>query len=238
MTFDVFCIRTMGETDNQAMFPALDDSGKVSREPLDGERHQHLVANAMVVRDATGSKTRNITELRDIRADVFITDARLIMMCAKYDKGGGWIGSPGLSLALNAASKIRASRRSRGKVLVGHVRYPWLSSVGFSPKQGWLDEEVLRLVVQDGTADPRRLLVVDLSLPKETDSAAVAREIMLRAVTYRTAHDELSEDEHAGFQELAVSAPPRPQPKNFALYRMPTSWHAMPGTAYPRSASA
>jgi hypothetical protein len=237
MTFDVFCIRGLGEAADQAMFPVLDDAGTVSREPLDGDGSQHLVANGLAVREAGGSKTRTVTELREIRADVFITDARVILQCAKYDKGGGWVGSPGLSLALNAVSKIRAARRSRGTALVGHVRYPWLASVGFSPKQGWLDEEVLRLVVRDGTADPTRLLLVDLSLPKEVDSAAVARAIMLRAAAYRTTHEELADDEQAGFDQLAASPePPRPQPKKFAVYTMPTSWHAKPATAYPRPA--
>ncbi|MET7280807.1 hypothetical protein ABZS29_21390 [Kribbella sp. NPDC005582] len=238
MTFNVFSTRTVGETADGAMFPALNDDGKVGREQLDGDRSQHLVATSIAVREVGANQTRSIMELSDIQADLFITDARLIMMCAKYDKGGGWFGSPGMALALNAVSKVLASRRSRGTVLVGHVRYPWLSSVAFSPKQGWLDEETLRLVVRDGTASPSRLLLVDLALPKTADSAAIARAIMLRAVAYRTTHEELNEAEQAGFRALEASNPPRPQPKKFASFTMPTSWNAMPSTAYPRTESA
>lgn len=239
MTFDVLRIREFGEAGDEAMFPALDGEGKVSHEQLDGERHQHLVSQGIAVREVGGGRTRTLTELRDIRADVFITDARVILLCTKYDKGGGWVGSPGLALTLNAISKLRAARRSRGTALVGHLRYPWLASIGFSPKQGWLDEEVVRLVLRDGTADPARLLMVDLSLPKETDSAAVARAVMLRAVGYRTTHEALAEDEQAGFHQLAAAPePPRPQPKKFAAYAMPTSWQAKPATAYPRPATA
>lgn len=237
MTFDVFCIRDLGESGEEAMYPTLDAEARFRTEPLDGERPQHLVAHALSVRDMSGSKARTVLELREVRTDILITDARVALICTKYDKGGGWVGSPGMALALNAVSKVRAARRSRGKALVGHIRYPWLASVGFSPKQGWLDDESLRLAFRDGTADPSRLLMVELSLPKETDSAAVARAIMLRAVAYRTTHEELEGDELSGFQQLAdAPVPPRPQPRTFAAYTMPTSWHAKPTTAYPRFA--
>jgi hypothetical protein len=36
-------------------------------------------------------------------------------------------------IVLNAVSKLRAAARSKGKVLVGHLRYGWLTSVGFQP---------------------------------------------------------------------------------------------------------
>lgn len=236
MTFDVLCVRGVGEAGDETMFPGLDGGGKVNQELLDGDSAQQLVARAIAVRDVGGGKARTIVEVREIRAEVVITDARVILLCSKYDKGGGWVGTPGTALMLNAVSKLRAARRSRGTALVGHIRYPWLISVGFSPKQGWLDEEVLRLVVRDGTADPSRLLVVDLNLPKETDSGAVARAIMLRAVQYRTTHETLTDDELAGFRQLAESPElARPQPKKFAVYAMPTSWQAKPATAYPRT---
>ena len=237
MTFDVFCIREIGESGNEAMYPTVGAEGPLTTEPLDGDRPQHLVAHSLSVREAGGPNARTVFELREIRADILITEARVALVCAKYDKGGGWVGSPGTALALNAVSKIRAARRSRGKVLAGHIRYPWLASVAFSPKQGWLDEEAVRFAVRDGTANPARLLVVELGLPKETDSAAVARAIMLRAVAYRTKHDTLADDDLAGFRQLAdAPEPPRPQPRKFAAYTMPTSWHAMPGTAYPEPA--
>ncbi|MFD7154246.1 hypothetical protein ACFV9C_06600 [Kribbella sp. NPDC059898] len=234
MTYDVFCIRDLGESGHEAMYPTLDNVGQLRTEPLDGDRRQHLVAHALSVREAGGG---SVFSLGDVRADVYITEARVTLVCSKYDKGGGWVGSPGTALALNAVSKIRAARRSKNKALVGHIRFPWLASVGFSPKQGWLDEEVLRFVVRDGTEEPSRLLVVDLNLPKELDSGAIARAVMLRAVAYRTTHEELADDELAGFRALADAPdPPRRQARSFALYSMPTSWNATPATAYPRPA--
>ena len=139
MTFDVLCVRGVGEAGDETMFPGLDGGGKVNQELLDGDSAQQLVARAIAVRDVGGGKARTVVEVREIRAEVVITDARVILLCSKYDKGGGWVGTPGTALMLNAVSKLRAARRSRGTALVGHIRYPWLISVGFSPKQSWLD---------------------------------------------------------------------------------------------------
>ena len=48
-------------------------------------------------------------------------------------------------ITANAISKARAAIRSRGKMLVGQVRYPWIQTVGSSPKDGWASEEKLIL---------------------------------------------------------------------------------------------
>ena len=84
---------------------------------------------------------------------MFVTDSRVALACEMYDKGGGWVGfgAGGLLVAVtaNAVSKARAASRSRGKVLVGHVRYPWLKSVGASTQSGFGTSEAIRLEYSD-----------------------------------------------------------------------------------------
>ena len=85
-----------------------------------------------------------------VRICVYITDARVAFACSKYDKGGGWIGTPGAMLVMNVASKSLAAVRRRGKMMVGQVRYPWIANVGSTGQQGIGSEERL---VFDGKSD-------------------------------------------------------------------------------------
>ena len=117
------------------------DKNAIVMEDRDGKSVQRLTASAVVFQ--VGGRT--VLNDRKIKIDLFVTDARFALACSKYDKGGGWIGSPGVMVAAKAISKARAAIRSRGKMLVGQVRYPWIQKVACSPKRGWADEEKLML---------------------------------------------------------------------------------------------
>jgi hypothetical protein len=147
-------------------------------EPRDGNNVQTLTAKAVRL-ERNGSTVFRCT---NVRINVFITDARVALACSKYDKGGGWIGSPGAMVMANAVSKGLAAIRRHGKMMVGHVRYPWLMSVGSTARQGMGSEE--RLVLE-GKTDQATSLRLTLLLPKDVDAAAVAAEVTRRATRYR-----------------------------------------------------
>jgi hypothetical protein len=153
-------------------------------EPRDGDSTQRITAKALDFK--INSKTA--LSVKKVRIDLFLTDARFAIACSKYDKGGGWVGGATGMIVFNTVSKARAALRSRGKMLAGQVRYPWLQWVGSSPKKGWASEEVLVMQCADEDGDTLRLA---LTLPKNVEAARVAAEIADRAARYRLASEEL-----------------------------------------------
>ena len=207
------------ETDGLIYPLPAERSNDVVFEPHDGASPQRLVSKSLSVHDTTGGTLKRLARLHDVKVDVIITDARVAVACSKYDKGGGWVGGPGAMLMLNAASKARAAFRRRGKMLVGHVRYESLAAVGGSPKMGFLDNEALRLLV---TTESGRGRALDITLPSNVDSLAVAREIAHRAARYRLAvGGTLAAGQRAELEQLADAASLQGEKGKFVFYRFP-----------------
>jgi hypothetical protein len=189
-------------------------------EERDGSNVKVICAKGVKLK--RGDKTE--LDLTDVRVDVFITEARVAFACSKYDKGGGWSGFGAgafVAVALNAGSKALASRRRRGKMLVGQVRYPWLAGSGSSSKTGWLSEE--RLVLSIRTADGFTSLL--LTLPKDIDAAAVAAEVTRRSANYRLASEsQLADTVRDSLQDLAGAERLEPLKGKIRNHVFPTSW--------------
>jgi len=239
VSFNVLTIRT-GEFNEGSMYPVLgDDHCPIELETLDGGGIDRLVASELRVGEFAGGGVRNVVRATKIRADVLVTDARIAVACDKYDKGGGWWGigtGAVVAVGINVVSRAMAAHRRKGKLLVGHVRYPWLIAVGGSPKQGMLDSEQLRLTLMDATGGTKRRLAFDLTLPSSFDSLALAQAIVQRAARYRLAHTPVDTDkEHAELERLAHAPRLAAEPKKFSLYTLPTFFNAMPLTAYPKA---
>ncbi len=162
-------------------------------EPRDGESIQSLTANALEFKVGNSTMLR----VRKVRIDFFITDARLAVACSKYDKGGGWVGGATAMVVFNAVSKARAALRSRGRMLAGQVRYPWLRWVASTPKTGFTSDEtlILHCAAEDGTA-----MTLTLTLPKNIEASRVAAEIADRAARYRLSSEELDAESRAGIE--------------------------------------
>jgi hypothetical protein len=226
VTFEILTIRSLVDGADDALYPRpkFPQSGQlVERDPGDGGRMTEVVATRVTVHEGDGSGgLRPLVRLSDMTADVYVTDCRVVVACARFDKGGGWSGSPVTALALNAVSRARAKSRSRGKVLVGQVRHPWLSSVSVSPKQAWLDDSELRLHLVDRTGGTDRRLVLELTLHKAEDAIALAQEITHRAAVHRLAANPGVDGDGRAALEALVS-PPRldPPPRTFASYAIP-----------------
>ena len=175
------------------------EKNTILMEDRDGNSVQRLTASAVVFQ--VGGRT--VMKDRKIKIDLFVTDARFALACSKYDKGGGWMGSPGTMVAANAISKARAAMRSRGKMLVGQVRYPWIQKVGCSPKTGWASEEqlIFHETAKGGAA------VLTLTLPKDVDSTLAAAEIIRRVARYRLTNEELDASTREQLERLAEAEP-------------------------------
>lgn len=172
----------------------------VLMEDRDGDQVQRLTATAVELR----TQGRTAFQNRKIKIDLFITDARFALACSKYDRGGGWIGSPGAMILFNTVSKTRAALRSRGKMLVGQIRYPWIQRVGSSPKTGWTSNEKL---VFDTTAGKDGGMRLTVTLPKNIEAARVACEIARRAARYRLASEDVDADTRTALEQLTAAEP-------------------------------
>ena len=181
-------------TEHGLIFPVPgSQKNTVVFEPRDGEAIQSLTAKALDFK--VGNRT--MLRVRKVRIDFFITDARLAVACSKYDKGGGWVGGATAMVVFNTVSKARAKLRSRGKMLAGQVRYPWLRWVASTPKTGFSSEEtlILHCAAEDGTA-----MTLTLTLPKNIEASRVAAEIAERAARYRLSSEELDSEARAGIE--------------------------------------
>src|SRR5580700_10466326 len=162
MPFNVLTIRSGLNTGDDALYPMLSDAScheVIALDDYDGPNGQRLVATAVQVLQIHDGGLKTLVRLRDVSIDVYITDGRVAVACEKYDKGGGWSGFGGVGLMVavtaNAVSKARAASRSRGKALVGHIRYPWLKSVGASVKTGVGTSEAREKFASLNQAPPR-----------------------------------------------------------------------------------
>jgi hypothetical protein len=244
VSFNVLTVRSGLDTGNDALYPTLSsasDAEVITLDGYDGQQVTKIVATAVRVHQVSSNGLKVLIRLQDVKIDIYITDSRLALACEKYDKGGGWVGfgAGGLLVAVtaNAVSKARAASRTRGKVLVGHIRYPWLKSVGASSKSGFATSEAIRLEYSERQDGATVRKIVELILPKNIDATLVAQDVTRRAAAYRLAYyPDMPGEERVKFASLN-EAPPRlqPPPKKFAFVPLPTYYHANAATAFPRT---
>jgi hypothetical protein len=229
MAFNILTIRT-GEADDGRLYPVLgDEHSMVELEPLDGAVLS-LAAVGVSVSENVGGQLKQLIRYKEIKADILITESRVVVACSKYEKGGGWIGFGGggavVALGLNAVSKARAAHRRKGKMLVGHVRYQWLSQVGHTPKSGFGTSERVRLRIVESVGGSRRDLVLDISLPRNVSSSQVAGAIANRAARFRLDHSDVPNDKLQVFRGLASAGVVQGVPKKYTFYTLPNYFFA------------
>jgi hypothetical protein len=225
VSFDVLAVRTAADGPGDGLYPVPAEQPSdtlVVLQPEDGRSVRCVPATAILVRDVTPSGPVQLCRLSDTTATVYLTDCRIAIGCARYDRGGGWLGSSGPMLLLNGISTLRARMRSRGKVLVGHVRYSWLRSIGASDKQGWQDSEQVRLELVDHTAGRERRLLLDITLKKPFEAVSMAQDVAHRAaLSWLEADPAMTADTRVALERLVSPSPLRPAPRRFAFYTLP-----------------
>jgi hypothetical protein len=149
----------------------LPDS-RLRRSTFDGE-----VAGPVVLRAARYNTepfhALNTCEWRFMRSRLFLTDARLVVLVDKRDR--------------------------QGRRFAGHIRYPWISAVGFRPQQGILDECELLIEIHQDDVGPRRLTLL---LQKDTDSGELAQQLVRRIAGHHLDHGELPDAVVPSFEAL------------------------------------
>jgi hypothetical protein len=203
-----------GQHDDPTLFPVLSAPEQplpFEIEPADGNRHDMLESKSVSVAQRTTRGWTQVRTFRDLRFGVVITDARVVVHCEKWTKGGGWrgfgVGGLAFAAAANVVSHARAAHRRKGKLLVAQVRYPWLAQAGVvSDRRG--RPAAVRLVVNAGTRAEQRLLALDIAVG-HGDPAALAAGIVTLAARFRLAGEPpVPEQEAAAWQRMARDATP------------------------------
>lgn len=91
-------------------------------------------------------------------------------------------------------------------LLLGHIRYPWITGVSFRPKQRWLyDCELVIGMQQAMEAEPRehREFQLELMLDEGVDSGALARDIAQRLARHRLTFDDLPPRAREAFEAMS-----------------------------------
>jgi hypothetical protein len=177
-----------------------------------------------------------------LKATLYVTDARVVLACPKFDKGGGWVGLGvgGLAVAAvaNVASKARAAKRRKGRLLIGHVRYPWLGRVVFTASSdGLLSTESVMFTVTVREDGVDRVLALEARLNRGAGAPGVAHSVATRSARYHLAHDtDLNDDQEAAFVAVRDATPIAPDKNHSTFYSMPTYRRVMHRTAYPSPA--
>lgn len=177
--------------DDPTIFPVL--SAPQSPYPFeweadDGDQPTVFTTKKVWISQYTGSGWTPLRSFSDLHFSVVITDCRVVVYCEKFVKGGGWrgFGVGGLAFAAvaNVVSHARAAARRKGKVLVAQVRYPWLQQVG-APADKRGRRQRLRLVVDAGAGDERRMLALDLGLRERAEPGSYAALVAMHAADDR-----------------------------------------------------
>lgn len=241
MTYTGMTIRAVDDPDrDDRLYPVL-ATGELDRTIEMSRADSNPVsygARGLVVTRTVDQRSRKLLVLDDHSVDVWVTDARVILHCAKYDKGGGWWGFGGagvvVALAANGVSKARAARRRRGTAAVGHVRYPWLAAVGGSPKTSLLDQAQLVIRVVEPTSEGGGLVAFTLSFSRSTDVLGMAADIGLRTARHHLASDQLTQPQRVAWEEFCQTISSAPTQGRVPVHVLPTHYHVQPQTAtYP-----
>lgn len=243
MSFNILALRTSDDSDG-TIWPVLARAPGgflTEQEPGDGQGVVCIPVAAVSVGALTDSGIQQVMSVGDLTAWACITDSRVIFAASKYDRGSSWFGwgPVGLAVAVAATgiSKARAASRSRGKILAGQIRYPWLCQVGASLRDGRKGADRIRLgYATREQGMPPASFVLDMLLPWGTVSPLdAAQDIARRCAAYRLRnYRQLDDSKRARLTELASAtlAPPSSADR-YTIATMPDFYHVAATTAFP-----
>ena len=193
MEWNLMTVRSAEDTDGR-MYPLIGSGDSVAElEPADGNVKLFKGGGLVLCESIEQGGATEIAFLKDVPVQIMVTDSRVVLSADKWNKGSRYWGvGLGATSALidNIALSIREARQRRGSLLMGHIRYNWMHTVGCQRQKNWGLGELLRLVCVDGYSSKRRLLIMSVALAKSESSASVADLIAARTAAYWLARDD------------------------------------------------
>jgi hypothetical protein len=234
MTYSPLAIVQVGDAPD-LLHPSIDENLQIIRDGNDGPFDQPFQVSKVSIRRKMGNNWVTETQTKDISFQLWITGTRVILYCRNFDKGGGWrgwgLGGLAVAVTANAISKGMAANRRRGRALVGNIRYPWITKVGFSPRSGIGSRETIDIQYIDGTDSTKPECSLTIHLDNRTDANRVARFIADKVIAYRYADKgELTPELFAKFETLRTSGLREAPERGYVnFYLIPTSWNVPHG---------
>jgi hypothetical protein len=242
VTFNILSVRTAQDSDGR-LYPVLGDAScPVELEQWDGNV-QTCGASRLILSEWIKGGFKPVTKLLDVPIQLLTTDSRVVIACEKWNKGDRYWGvGLGATSALisNTVNKAKEARQRRGTMLLGHIRYGWLTQIGYGRTTGLGARPTIRLGVSHRVQPDNhvRALFLELALDKRSNSAQLAESIARRAAIYRLKYDaDVTDEDSVVYRKYASGPPPLPTPqaKQYAIYKFPRSAPATEGTALPQS---
>lgn len=198
MAFNAIIVAEIGDQDSPFAYAITDGDGSLVPEQHDHGLHKALTASSIEVKKLLPGSNDYIRVLygTDIKVDFYITDSRVAFLCEKYDKGGGWYGGGLSSVILNTGSKIMAAQRRKGKVLIGHIRYEWISNIGYQRKYNFLSTETIRIFYTD---TDKITWFVELTWKQGPDAEHIANDLLSKVSKYRLEMTDTKDDKEIEF---------------------------------------
>jgi hypothetical protein len=208
------------------LYPRSDSTASAVEHLSDDGDVRYVGATAFTLWQLKGKGGTKIADVGPVPVDIQVTDSRIAVSCKKWNKSGR-AGGAGLGLLIAeaqvvAGNAVQAHLRRR-TLLVGHLRYNWLSSVTCK-RASLLIPAKLRVVCHDGLGTNTSVKALDLLLRRGIDARELLDDIAARAAKFwLQLNEEIPSDLHEQFLALAErSAAPTSTGKGHVYsYTMP-----------------
>ena len=200
----------------------------ITPEPLDGPVVR-LSADRLAVIELGARGERELVKLGRISADVLVTDQRVAVASKSFRR---LVGRGQLRPLTHDSADTRGLRRGRRRrLLLGHVRYQWLSAIAFKTSSARGRIERVRLVLCNGSKDVSQPLALDIDL-SDALAREIAQHIARRAARFCLAHLDIPEQHRSDFERLVRAEPLTDRPgEAFSSYELPFALPASQDTA-------
>jgi len=225
--FSVLTVRAFGrEYPGNRLYPQLSDDEEqiLAAEPGDGSGVTSFSGSYAFVYNMPRHVRNKLAETTGPLLG-FVSDCRVAVSSETRTGASAWAGAgPGGAVAAGAAAVRAASARSRiqGTIMVGHLRYEWISKIWASPGR--------HLSLEYVSNDVPRAMEIQVS---GGISVIMAQDIIRRVAAFRLKENpELPAGQRAVLEELQEAEPLRPTPRKWGYCELPGA--EMVRTAVPR----
>jgi hypothetical protein len=171
-----------GGGDDQRLCPAVQADGTPVWEAGDSNVVTWPATGLGSCHGALGNQRNHLK----IRAHVFLTDSRLVVVSGQFAKGSRHSGPLISSAVKNQVSQTRAEREAAGQFLAGQMRHPWISLIVYSRRNGLRGENAIRVCGTHVSAfGDREAVMLLIHLDAGADPGTIAAEMASRVVADR-----------------------------------------------------
>lgn len=206
------CLRVLSPDDEDPMYPSIGSGAyPFELEPDDGDV-KRCIAKGLALHEleASGLK-RLLGALKDEDVEVYVTECRVVYVIEKWNKGdrywGVGLGSTAAALK-NVANSVREARERRGRLLMGHIRYNWISDVGAQGPKGLAGNAHLRVVSAGDNFDTKSMLMLDVNMGRDKSVSAIADLIASRAARFWIQLGDVKPEDRNRFDSLVENSQP------------------------------